>query len=316
MSEPVGDCVASLRKRLWPNRTLGESVAAELYEMLLTMERPVFFVSAGLAVLLAVAYFPLVRNRMWGVEANPGLGLVRLSCLLAMAWFVWVLGHGADAGIFGFYTWLYVALAAACLLLMGIWRPMLGLWYIGDVVERGNLAAAITLAGFLLGTAFAFGGALTGQDLSCAPPRDALDVCTELRTWDPGTSYGYGGWYVVLVFFLLAYIELRASMALVHRLSGDLDTQVRLDRDPSAGILLAGVAVASGLVAGRAAAGDFLGWGDGLRDYFARLWPLALIPAVATLAGRISMYSAAPMRPRALTAALLVAGGGAYYVLT
>lgn len=72
-------------------------------------------------------------------------------------------------------------------------RPILDLYHPADVVERGNLAAGLVYAGFVLGTTFAFGGALTGEG---------------------------PGWWVVVVSFLLAYFELRAIMALVSRLSG------------------------------------------------------------------------------------------------
>jgi len=276
-------------------------------------------VAGILTVLGFVRFFPLGRNRALAFAPNPGLGVVRLSLLFSAAWFLIVFLHGADANVEGGYILLYVALACACLFWGSYARPILSIYGPADVLERGNLAAALVLAGFTLGTALAFGGALTGDDASCAGERLASAKCQAIAAATPefpAGSVGEGGWHVVLVFFLLAYVELRASIALVDRLGGGLADQARLDRDLSAGVLLGAVAVAAGSVAGRAAAGDFLGWSEAWSDYWARLWPLALVPLAGAVVGwlttgrpyRVSMRSAASLA--------LVAAGAAWYVLT
>lgn len=284
------------------------------------LEGPLSFILGILAVVAFVRFFPFGKNRAYAFEANPGLGLLRLGLVFAGLWFWWVLAHAADGQILGFYTYLYVALGAACLLWGSLWRPILGVDLQGDVVERGNLAAGIVLFGFVLGTAFAFGGALSGSDTSCAGPRMAGGYCqaiieTTRDEYAPGTV-GYGGWHVVVVFFLLAYLELRTTFTMVDRIGGGLSRQARSDREGSAGLLLAGTAIACGLVSGRAAAGDFEGWGAALADYYHRLWPLLLIPFVACAAGFVTNGKPSRHAIRTLTAVGLVAAGAAWYILT
>ncbi|MCA1818688.1 MAG: hypothetical protein LC620_01325, partial [Halobacteriales archaeon] len=217
-------------------------------------------------------------------------------------------------------TFLYAALAFACLLWGSYWRPILGVWDTADIVERGNLAAALVLVGFTFGTAFAFGGALTGSDVSCAGARLQTPLCQEIGVAAgpafPAGSVGTGGWHVVLGFFLLAYLELRVNVTAVDRIGGGLSRQARVERDVSAGLLLGAVAVASGLVAGRAAAGDYSGWDDALHDYWRRLWPLVVIPLVACAVGFITTDRPSKGTIRGATSALLVVGAAAWYRFT
>lgn len=280
------------------------------------LETPLLFAAVALSAVGVWRFFPLARNRLLIARPNPGLGILRTAVVLAGAWFAIVLTAFSDENIVGKYVVLYAALAYACLLWGGLWRPVLGLWSNADVVERGNLAAALVLAGFVLGTMFAFGGALTGEDTSCRGANGDRAACQEIQAMDPGATYGTGGWHVVLAFFLLAYFELRANMALVDRLGGGLATQARLDRDASAGLLLGAVAVASGLIAGRAAAGDFSGWGPAWADYARRLWPILIVPAVGALAGFLTTDRPRRGLWRGITAIALVAAAGAWYVVS
>ena len=286
------------------------------YEFVWSLEHPLALVAAALALVGLWRFFPLGRNRAFAIEANPGLGLVRVSVVLSGLWFWFILATAADGEIAGFYTLLYVALAFACLLWGGLWRPILDVWLPADVVERGNLAAALVLAGFLVGTGFAFGGALSGDDVSCLGPRAASDVCQSIRAISPGATFGTGGWHVVLAFFLLAYLELRLNVTMVDRIGGGLSRQARVERDWSAGLLLGAVAAASGLLSGRAAAGDYYGWAPAFTDYWHRLWPLAIIPFVACLVGFLTTDRPRRAAWRSLTAAALVAGGLGIYFLT
>lgn len=252
------------------------------------MEVPLAWV-AGIASLLALwRVWPFSTSGMFVRRPNPGVGVVRASILFALAWFWFVLQTGAASDIVGFYTWMYVFLALAILLWAGLRMPFLGMYHAADVVERGNLAAGLACAGYAIGTAFAFGGALTGEG---------------------------PGWWVVIVFFVLAYLELRANMALVGRL-GQLDEEVRLERDTSAGVLLGAVAVATGLVAGRAAAGDFTGWENDMPDYLRRVAPIALVPLAGGLAAAYSRFSERKETIRFWSSGALVAAGFLYYFLT
>lgn len=261
---------------------------AGMYELGWMLETPIFIVCFILVLLGLWRSAPLSLHRMFAHQPNPGIGVARASMLFAAFWFWFVLQTGAASDIVGFYTLMYALMALAVLLYAGFRFPIVGVYYPADVLERGNLAAGLTLAGFALGTAFAFGGALTGEG---------------------------PGWWVVVVFFFLAYWELRGNMTLVARL-GSLDEEMRLERDVSAGALLGAIGLASGLVSGRAAAGDFHGWGADLPDYARRLWPLLVIALVGALAGAWSRFSERKAQVRLATGGALVLGGFLYYFLT
>lgn len=261
---------------------------AGLYGVGWALEMPLLFACLFLVVRGLWRGAPLALHRMFAHQPNPGIGVARASMVFAGFWFWLVLQTGAASDILGVYTILYVLLAFAVLLYAGFRFPVVGVYYPADVLERGNLAAALTLSGFALGTAFAFGGALTGEG---------------------------PGWWVVVVFFFLAYWELRGNMALVGKL-GDLDEEMRVERDVSAGALLGAVALASGLVSGRAAAGDFTGWERDLPDYAKRLWPLLVIALVGALAGAWSRFSERKTEVRLWTGGALALGGLLYYFLT
>lgn len=259
-----------------------------LYEFGWLFELPILLASGFLVIKGLWRVGPLGLHRLFAHQPNPGIGLARVSMLFAAFWSWFVLQTGAASDIIGFYTLMYALLAFAVVLYAGFRFPVVGVYYPADVLERGSLAAALALSGFAVGTAFAFGGALTGEG---------------------------PGWWVVVAFFFLAYWELRGNMALVGRL-GSLDEEMRLDRDVSAGALLGAVALASGLVSGRAAAGDFHGWAQDLPDYARRLWPLLVIALVGSLAGAYSRHSAKKAVVRVATSAALVLGGFLYYFLT
>lgn len=259
-----------------------------LYEFGWALEPFVLFLALIMAIVGFALAFPLRLHRMFATQPNPGSGLARASMLFAAFWFWLVLQTGAASDIVGFYTGLYALLALAVLLWAGFRAPILRVYHMSDVLERGNLAAALAISGFALGTAFAFGGALTGEG---------------------------PGWWVVVVFFVGAYVELRGNMALVAKLGG-VDEEMRVERDVSAGLLLGAVAVASGLVSGRAAAGDFTGWERDIPDYIRRLWPLVPIAIVGVGLGALTRHHAQKARLRAIGSAALVLGGFLYYFLT
>lgn len=259
-----------------------------LYTLGWLLEPVVLLASLALVLIGLWRSFPFRLHRLFALQPNPGIGVTRAAILFSVLWSWLVLQTGAASDIVGYYTLLYAFLALAVLLWAGFRFPVAGVYHPADVLERGNLAAALTIAGFALGTAFAFGGALTGEG---------------------------PGWWVVVAFFAAAYVELRGNMALVARLGG-VDEEMRLDRDVSAGMLLGAVAIASGFVSGRAAAGDFTGWERDVPDYLRRLWPLIPIALAGVGAGAFTRHHPQKMRLRGAVSAVLVVGGALYYFLT
>jgi uncharacterized membrane protein YjfL (UPF0719 family) len=168
------------------------------------------------------------------------------------------------------YLFFYQALGVAWIGagLRGL--PLLGLGARDDVVERGNRAAAIALAGAVLGIALCFAGGNVGEG---------------------------PGWWVVVFCALLSTGTLLLLWKLLDRLTGIADA-VTIDRDPAAGARAAGFFLAVGLILGRAVAGSWEGDGPALLDFALKGWPAAVLLALAVpLERRLRPSPAAPDRP-------------------
>jgi uncharacterized membrane protein YjfL (UPF0719 family) len=118
----------------------------------------------------------------------------------------------------------WVGLAARFIL------PYFGLSSRDDVVERQNPAAAHAIGGALLGVALCFAGGNIGNG---------------------------PGWWVVVFSAVLATLAFFVLWALLDRFTGLADA-VTVERDPASGLRLAGYFVGSGLILGRAVAGDWV----------------------------------------------------------
>jgi uncharacterized membrane protein YhaH (DUF805 family) len=151
------------------------------------------------------------------------------------------------------YVVLFLAVAADTLALATVAGSFLGLSTLDGFVRRPNAAAGWAVAGLWLATGVVNAGANIGRG-------DTIDT-----TLSP-----------------LA-LGLATLMLLVGALSAATGRfrAVRLDRDPPAGVRLAGMFVAWGLVLGRAVAGD---WESALRtweDFLVYGWPVLVLLAVA-----------------------------------
>jgi len=174
------------------------------------------------------------------------------------------------------YLVFYMVLGAAWVGLGQRFLPWLGLGARDDVVERGNRAALP-----------AVGGALAG-----------LTVCFA------GANIGNGpGWWVVLFSGGLASGALMLLWTLVA-LQSRLPDKVTIDRDPAAGLRAAGFFVGTGMVLGRAAAGDWVSAGQTVRDSLHVGWTALLVAAVAVAAEALL-----PARPEQDGISVLVRGG-------
>lgn len=122
-----------------------------------------------------------------------------------------------------------------------------------EEIERGNAAAGVAAAGHYVATAIVIAHSFSGNDLG-----------------ELGLS---------LFFFAVAQLTLHLFVALFRALTTYDDAEEVLQENLAAALSYAGATVAVALLVGRAAEGDFTGWGPSLWSYAATLAAsLALYP--------------------------------------
>jgi uncharacterized membrane protein YjfL (UPF0719 family) len=205
--------------------------------------------------------------------AGTGLGLVlwgawllqlsraRRSSRLAHRWPLLLVPAVCGAVLFGIlktwaasdvrdapeYLYLYFAVGAAWVGLGAFLLPYFGLSARDDVIERANSAAAYAVGGALLGLTFCYAGGNIGDG---------------------------PGWWVVLFCAALATGGMLLLWTFLNLTTGLADT-VTIDRDPAAGVRLAGFLAGTGLILGRAVAGDWTSVDAAIHDFLRVGWPAA-----------------------------------------
>jgi uncharacterized membrane protein YjfL (UPF0719 family) len=175
------------------------------------------------------------------------------------------------------YIALYMVIGAAWVAGVARALPLVGLSARDDVAERRNPAAAVAIAGALLGITLCFAGGNIGDG---------------------------PGWWVVLFSAGLATGVLLALGLLLEAVTGISDA-VTIDRDVAAGVRLGAFFVASGLILGRAVAGDWVSSGDTFRDFGWAAWPVVLLLAVSVLIERFTRPTVARPVPSAISHGIL-----------
>lgn len=181
----------------------------------------------------------------------PPLALVVLYAILRN----WASFDVRDSGE---YLFQYVALGAAWLGLGLRFLPWLGISTRDDVAERGNRAAAVALAGALLGIMLCYAGGNVGD--------------------------GPGWWVVVFssglataAFFLVWYVLESAAHP---------SDAITIDRDVAAGVRHAAFCVTQGAILARGVAGDWKSAAATLGDLATRGWPALVVLALAIVCER------------------------------
>lgn len=170
----------------------------------------------------------------------------------------------------GDYQWLFVLTAMVWLNAVRYLSPVLGIGITGDVIERNNSAAVAALTGALVAVMMVYSGGNIGS--------------------------GPTIWTTLLPAFLCtaALFGLWLALELVSHPS----TAISEDRDLAAGLRLAGFLVASALILGFAAAGDWVSMGDMLSSLVLRGWPALIVLFAAILfETRLKPTPAAPHQP-------------------
>ena len=162
----------------------------------------------------------------------------------------------------------YAALGAGWVA-AGLWAGhLLNLRPIADAVSRGNAAAAWATVGLMTGLTLAYAGANVGD----GPSFRVVLLCAGLST--------------VGLFAVWAVIEYAAHAA----------EHVTVERDTAAGLRLGAALAGTGLILGRAVAGDWESIGGTLRDFAAIGWPALAYAVVEPLVTRLAEPT--PQRPR------------------
>jgi hypothetical protein len=253
-------------------------------------DRPFFVVFdvAGVAVLgwwlykLLAPTHHFVQHWRWRAAL---LGSLSLS--IAGIWFVLTSWASFDVVDDPFYIVGYLSLGVVWISVSAkVLHGFADIRFQQDVRDRNNLAAAVTIGGLLLGSAIAYAGGNIGDG---------------------------PGFYVVVFSALLSTATVYGA-AWVLALVSDGEERVSIDHDLGAAIRFAGLAIAAGIVAGRAAAGDWVDTESTLRDFVAVAWPVVALVAASVIMERRAppAYAERSIAGSALFAATLVAAGAAY----
>lgn len=253
-------------------------------------------------MLIASAIVALVSWGAWylGPALVQGVGrrppawrLLRLTPLVAVA-LLWVVLRNAasfDVRDDPRYLTFYLVLGAAWVGVWIRWLAVTGISTRDDVVERANGSAALAVTGALLGITLSYAGGNVGNG---------------------------PGWWVVVFSAALATLALFAAWMLLETVSGVSDT-VTVDRDPSAGLRLAGFLIACGVILGRSVAGDWVSAEATVRDFGAAAWPVIVLVVVAAVVERGARPTPDSPRPSLVAygfiPAVFYVAGAAYQVM-
>ena len=183
------------------------------------------------------------------------------------------------------YIFMYLMLGVAWLRVAETGFAFAGLSMRDEVAERRNPAAMIAAAGAAIGVTLCYAGGNIGDG---------------------------PGWWVVIVSAAIATALLFACWLALGRFT-DVTDAVTIDRDPAAGVRLAGFLIACGIVAGRAVAGDWESAMLTVRDAASGVPALLVMLIVAIAIERRARPTAA--RPRAPMLALGVLPALAYLAI-
>jgi hypothetical protein len=177
---------------------------------------------------------------------RAALGLWRIFFYATIVWILYVLFHFADDSVTGIYIFMYFILGVFLLRLSGeSVASLLGARYKADIIERGNIAAAIVNGAFTTAAGLIYSGSIWGD----ANPSDASDE---------------GGWWIPLTFYILGYLILLAIVILYIWRERNLMTRIRQSHAIAPAITFATYTLSAAWILKEAVAGDFYGWLHGL----------------------------------------------------
>jgi len=164
------------------------------------------------------------------------------------------------------YIFMYMLMGIGWVGMSSLFFGTFGISVREDVAERHNRAAAIALAGALVGTMLAFAGGNVGNG---------------------------PGWWVVAICAFLSTAALFALWMLIELTTG-VNEWVTVERDRATALRFAGLLIALGLILGRAVAGDWDSIDATLQDF----WRVGRFAVLLAFAGIIVERALQFMRDR------------------
>ena len=242
----------------------------------------VVFVIAAPLILLALAR--LVLQRVLGSSLrvaltdhdNPAMGLAVAGYLFGVIWTITVLlGTPSSGGLWQdvLEVALYGGLGIVLLTVVSLvsCRLFLGL-HVREQLEAHNSAAAIVVGGAYVATSLTYSGALDGEG---------------------------GGFWMLLLFFVLGQLALVAMTYVFRWLTGYDDVQEIESGNLAAGIAQAGLLIAMGVIVGHAASGEFTTLEDSMIGFLISLLVVAVLYPVRQLVVQCLILGA-PLRFRSI----------------
>lgn len=242
----------------------------------------VVFVIAAPLILLALAR--LVLQRVLGSSLrvaltdhdNPAIGLAVAGYLFGVIWTITVLlGTPSSGGLWRdvLEVALYGGLGIVLLTVVSLvsCRLFLGL-HVREQLEAHNSAAAVVVGGAYVATSLTYSGALDGEG---------------------------GGFWMLLLFFVLGQLALVAMTYIFRWLTGYDDVQEIESGNLAAGIAQAGLLIAMGVIVGQAASGEFTTLEDSLIGFLISLLVVAVLYPVRQLVVQCVILGA-PLRFRSI----------------
>ena len=242
----------------------------------------VVFVIAAPLILLTLAR--LVLQRVLGSSLrvaltdhdNPAMGLAVAGYLFGVIWTITVLlGTPSSGGLWQdvLEVALYGGLGIVLLTVVSLvsCRLFLGL-HVREQLEAHNSAAAIVVGGAYVATSLTYSGALDGEG---------------------------GGFWMLLLFFVLGQLALVAMTYVFRWLTGYDDVQEIESGNLAAGIAQAGLLIAMGVVVGQAASGEFTTLEDSLLGFVIALLIVVVFYPVRQLVVQCLILGA-PLRFRSI----------------
>lgn len=214
-------------------------------------EFAVLLVSVFAAPVFLLAWGSLLLRPCPMGRRQPGRGVLAFLPLVPVVTFHLVLTRLADREVreHGVYEFLFVALGIAWLMFGLIAARLCGIGPRQQLVDQVNPAAAPVVGGAVFGVGMCFAGANVGGGATI---------------WS------------TIVPAVLASVTWGALWLVADLLSGT-SLAITIDRDEAAGWRVCGAVVASGIILGRAVAGDYHGADETLRDFVRQGLPAAVV---------------------------------------
>jgi hypothetical protein len=243
----------------------------------------VFALVVSLAFGLTGAVFWYLRGLRapWLGASKRSLTVLLLAPLagLAVLWGILASAAAVEVRTDGRYQFLFVAMGSSWVFLLPRALAFIGVSYRDDALERRNAAAAVALTGAVAGLAVLFAGSNMGEGPS---------IWNTVATALAATAGLFG------IVFVLA-------------LSTSLGESIAVERDLATGARFAGLVTASGVVLGRAAAGNWVSTERMIGDLLALGWPVVVLLGFAIVLERALRPRDSDPRPSPFAAGVLPA---------